>query len=182
MKRGARKWLFLLALLTSSLAAQPIYEARTGMGGPPGIPLKDLVRPAGLNYHRLTGYGLVVGLQNTGDSSASLVSPMMTHLLSKMGLEPMLEDVQKMKSRNVAIVAVTGKLPPVARSGDPIDVEVASLGDAKSLSRGMLVRSLLKGPDDQVYASAQGRITSLPKEEENRVVGLVSEGGTVSRN
>ncbi len=166
----------------TAVPAESLRSIRIDRGGPPGIQVKNLIRPAGMNSHSLTGYGLVVGLPNTGDSSATLVSPMMTHLLTKLGLEPMLENVQKMKSKNVAVVAITAKLPPVARSGDPIDVEVASLGDAKNLSRGMLLRSLLKGPDDQVYGSAQGRITALPVDDENRVVGVVTQGGTVSRN
>lgn len=157
-------------------------DIRIEVGGPPGQSVKNLIKPAGLNSHSLTGYGLVVGLPNTGDSSATLVSPMMTHLLSRLGLEPMLENVQKMKSKNVAVVAITAKLPPVARSGDSLDIEVASIGDAKNLSRGVLLRSILRGPDEQIYASAQGRVTALPLDDENRVVGQITEGGTVSRN
>ena len=157
-------------------------DIRLSVGGPPGQSIKNLIRPAGLNAHNLTGYGLVVGLPNSGDSSNSMVSPMMTHLLTRMGLKPMLANVQRMKSKNVAVVAITAKLPPVVRSGDPIDVEVASLGDAKSLSRGVLLRSILRGPDELIYASAQGRITALPEDEEKRVVGVISQGGTVSRD
>lgn len=182
-----------LLLLTSPVFAQqlpvvkvekPVPKAqamRIDTGGPPGQAIRNLVRPAGFNSHALTGYGLVVGLPKTGDSSATLVSPVMTHLLTSMGLNPMLADVQGMKSRNVAIVAITAKLPSTARSGDPIDVEVASLGDAKNLSRGMLLRSLLRGPDDQIYAYAQGQVTAIAPDSDNRVVGRVSEGGTVSR-
>ena len=199
-----RLWLTLAlaASLASGLQAQPAPGAaqpapevvkipptppamrtvRVDTGGPPGQLIKDLTRPAGMNSHSLTGYGLVVGLPNTGDSSNSLTSPMMTALLTKMGLEPMLVNVQKMKSKNVAVVAITAKMPPVARSGDPVDLEVASMGDAKSLSRRVLLRSLLRGPDDRIYASAQGRITAVAQDEENRVVGHISEGGTVSRN
>lgn len=152
------------------------------LGGPPQQKIKDLVRAAGLNGHNLTGYGLVVGLPNTGDSSNSLTSPMMTHLLRKMGLEPMLDNVKSMKSKNIAVVAITAVLPPVVRSGDPISVEAASIGDAKSLSQGVLLRSILRGPDDEIYASAQGRVTSLGLDEENRVIGRIATGGTVSRN
>ena len=152
------------------------------LGGPPQQKVKDLVRAAGLNGHNLTGYGLVVGLPNTGDSSNSLTSPMMTHLLRRMGLEPMLDNVRNMKSKNIAVVAITAVLPPVVRSGDPISVEAASIGDAKSLSQGVLLRSILRGPDNEIYASAQGRVTSLSIDEENRVIGRIANGGTVSRN
>ena len=70
---------------TQPLTAVPpdsLRSIRIERGGPPGVQVKNLIRPAGMNSHSLTGYGLVVGLPNTGDSSATLVSPMMTHLLA----------------------------------------------------------------------------------------------------
>ena len=147
--------------------------------------LRDLVSPVGLNSNSLIGYGLVVGLAGSGDSSASLTSPMMAQMLSRLGLEPQVEDVRQMKSKNVAVVAVTAQLPPVARSGDPLDLEVASLGDAKSLVGGLLLQSLIRGPDGTVYGSGQGRVTATldgSEAQQGVVVGKVLSGGIVSRD
>lgn len=177
--------ILLLLSLTLPSAGQEFYGPK-GMGGPPKgrkTALRDLVEPVGLNSHGLTGYGLVVGLPGSGDSAVSLTSSMMTQMLTRMGLQPQLDQVRNMKAKNVAVVAVTAQLPPVARSGDPLDLEVASLGDAKSLVGGILLQSLLRGPDGQVYGSGQGRISApVDAGQKGTVVGKVLAGGTVSRN
>lgn len=151
--------------------------------------IKDLVKPAGLNTHSLIGYGLVVGLNNSGDSSVTLTSPMMSNLLERLGLRPTAAAVAGMKSRNVAVVAVTAELPAIAYSGDVIDVTASSLGDAKSIAGGTLLQSLLRGPDGQVYASAQGRLAPPPLATQGgggggakpAVVARVAGGGTVAK-
>lgn len=175
------------------VAAEATLAGARGVGGPPTASategrrrVKDLVQPVGMNSHDLIGYGLVVGLNKTGDSSVSLSSPMMTNLLDRLGLRPGAAAVEGMKSRNVAVVAVTAKLPATACSGDSLEVTVSSLGDAKSIAGGMLLMSLLKGPDGQVYGSAQGRLEPPPSAaarggEKPAVVGRVAEGGTVSK-
>lgn len=175
----------LVALLLTGLALAEIPP----MGGPPPsnrYRIKDIARVAGLNSHSLTGYGIVAGLPGTGDSSSALNSPMVINMLNRLGMlaSPI---VQNGMNRNVAVVAVTGELPAFARSGDRIDVRVASLGDAKSLEGGSLLLSLLQGPDGKVYCSAQGAVGSVASLISKNgvkpaVAGLVSDGGTVSQN
>ncbi len=163
-------------------------------GGPPAIKavptkrrIKDLVRVSGMNSHDLVGYGLVVGLNKTGDSTVSLSSPMMTNLFDRLGLRPGAAAVEGMRSRNVAVVAVTAKLPPVAFSGDSLEVLVSSMGDAKSIAGGVLLMSVLHGPDGQVYGSAQGRLEPAPANAPRGggnplpVVARIPSGGSVSR-
>lgn len=190
--------LALILLLTAVVWSQPPAQRET-VGGPPrtvgrAAPapkhrIKDLVKPAGLNTHSLIGYGLVVGLNNTGDSSVTLTSPMMSNLLERLGLRPTAAAVAGMKSRNVAVVAVTAELPALAYSGDSIDVTASSLGDAKSIHGGTLLQSLLRGPDGQIYASAQGRLEPPPLATQGgggggvkpAVVARVAGGGTVAK-
>lgn len=147
--------------------------------------LKDIAKVAGMNTHSLTGYGLVGGLNGSGDSQGSLTSPFIVNLLSNFGMkmDPVIANGQ---NKNVAIVVVTAEMPSVSRSGDRIDARVASLGDAKGLEGGTLISSLLKGPDGKLYASAQGPVTSViatrPVGFKPAVVGVVEGGATVSQN
>jgi len=148
--------------------------------------LKDIARVAGLNQHSLTGYGLVAGLPNSGDSQSALSSPLVVNLLTQLGMQlnPALSNGL---NRNVAVVAVTAELPPYCRSGDRIDVRVSSLGDAKDLQGGTLLSSLLRGPDGKVYGSAQGSVSSLSpittaQGSKPAVIGLATLAGTVSVN
>ena len=106
--------------------------------------------------NQLFGYGLVVGLRNTGDTQRSVFTEKaLTNLLKKMGIKP---DSKDFKSRNVASVMVTMNLPPYARPGQKLDVSVSSLGDATSLSGGTLLMTPLQGADFQTYAVAQGQV------------------------
>lgn len=148
--------------------------------------LKDIARVAGLNQHSLTGYGLVAGLPNSGDSQSALSSPLVINLLTQLGMQlnPALSNGL---NRNVAVVAVTAELPPYCRSGDRIDVRVSSLGDAKDLQGGTLLSSLLRGPDGKVYGSAQGSVSSLSptttvQGSKPAVTGVATLAGTVSLN
>ena len=149
--------------------------------------IKDIARVSGLNTHSLTGYGLVGGLPGSGDSQGALTSPLILNLLGHYGMD-LSPIIVNGFNRNVALCIVTAELPPVCRSGDRIDVRVASLGDAKALEGGTLISSILYGPDGKVYASAQGSVTSViptvvktggPKPG---VVGYVEGGATVSQN
>ena len=106
--------------------------------------------------NQLLGYGLVVGLRNTGDTQRSVFTEKaLTNLLKRMGIKPEKKDF---KSRNVASVIVTMNLPPYARKGHKVDVSVSSLGDATSLAGGTLLMTQLQGPDFETYAVAQGQI------------------------
>ena len=110
----------------------------------------------GARENQLMGFGLVVGLRNSGDSqSTGFTKQAMTNLLSKMGVTPQID----FKSRNVAAVMITANLPPFVKTGQKIDVTVSSMGDASSLQGGTLLLTPLLGPDNDTYAVAQGSVT-----------------------
>lgn len=117
--------------------------------------IKDIVRVKGVRENLLIGYGLVVGLKGTGDSSADVTGKALTRMFSKMGMNIETE----VKSKNVASVVVTARFPAFARAGQKIDVTVSSVGDAASLEGGTLLVTPLRAGDQQVYAVAQGAIS-----------------------
>ncbi len=121
------------------------------------IRLKDIATFKGARPNQLVGNGLVVGLNGTGDgTNVDFNTQELANLLSRFGIKPNLD---KMKVKNIAAVAVTASLPPFARVGTKIDVVVSSLGDAKSLQGGTLLITPLKGADGEVYALAQGPVS-----------------------
>lgn len=121
----------------------------------------------GVRDNQLIGYGLVVGLNGTGDSSSSFYTyQSISNMLQLMNVKI---DPASIKSKNVASVMVTAKLPPFTRQGDKISVVVSSIGDAKSLEGGTLIMTPLKGVDGVIYALAQGPIS---------VGGISGRGGT----
>lgn len=117
--------------------------------------IKDIVRIKGVRDNLLIGYGLVVGLKGTGDSSADVTGKALLRMFNKMGMNVDTE----VKSKNVASVVVTAKMPAFARAGQKVDVTVASVGDAGSLEGGTLLITPLRAGDQQVYAVAQGPIS-----------------------
>ena len=121
------------------------------------IRLKDLVEFDGVRGNDLVGYGLVVGLNGTGDGirNSPFTAEIMTTLLERLGINVSGEQFQP---KNVAAVFVTSVLPPFARVGGQIDVTVSAIGDAKSLLGGTLVMTPLNGADGKIYAVAQGTI------------------------
>jgi len=120
--------------------------------------IKDLVNIRGVRDNQLIGYGLVVGLKGTGDGSSSkFTQRAIASMLSSVNVRINAKDI---KSKNVAAVMVTATLPPFSRHGDRIDVEVSSMGDAKSISGGTLLLTALKAIDGEIYALAQGSIPS----------------------
>ncbi len=137
---------FLLALILAAGAAfaEPVR-------------IKDLVEFDGVRGNDLVGYGLVVGLNGTGDGlrNAPFTEEIMANLLERLGANVTGESF---RPKNVAAVFVTGQLPPFARAGGRIDVTVSAIGDAKSLLGGTLVMTPLNGADGQIYAVAQGTI------------------------
>lgn len=122
-----------------------------------GARLKDIANVKGVRENILIGYGLVVGLKGTGDSSTDVTAKSLGKLFGKLGLD--VEKNTAVKSKNAAAVIVTAKLPVFARSGNQIDVTVSSIGDAASLEGGMLLVTPLRAGDQQVYAVAQGSVT-----------------------
>lgn len=134
------------------------------------IRIKDLVEFDGVRGNDLVGYGLVVGLNGTGDGlrNAPFTEEIMSNLLERLGVNVAGEDY---RPKNVAAVFVTASLPAFARSGGQIDVTVSAIGDAKSLLGGTLVMTPLNGADGQIYAVAQGAI----------IAGGVSADGEAAR-
>jgi flagellar P-ring protein precursor FlgI len=119
--------------------------------------IKDLVEMRGVRSNQLVGFGLVVGLQGTGDSKQSLATnKAVATMLSRLGQTVTPDDVT---TKNIAAVAVTADLPPFARVGDRISIRLSSIGDAGSLEGGTLLATPLSGADDLVYAVAQGSVS-----------------------
>lgn len=142
---------FLLAALLFIIGfAAPVPAAAQ-------VRLRDLVEVGGVRGNQLVGYGLVLGLQNTGDnlSNAIFTQQAIYNMMARMGVNI---TGQTLQTRNAATVIVTAMLPPFARQGTPIDVQVASMGDAKSLSGGILMVTPMLGADGEVYAVAQGPV------------------------
>lgn len=121
------------------------------------VRLKDLVEFDGVRGNDLLGYGLVVGLDGTGDGirNAPFTEDIMVNILERLGVNITGE---QFRPRNVAAVIVTASLPPFARTGGRIDITVSAIGDASSLLGGTLVMTPLKGADGQIYAVAQGSV------------------------
>ena len=143
------------------------------VGPAKAVRIKDMASVRGVRANQLIGYGLVVGLNGTGDkSSTTFTNQGLANMLTRMGLKVSADGI---KVKNVAAVMVTTKLPPYARLGNRLDVTLSSLGDATSLAGGTLIMTPLKALDGNVYAVAQGPIS----------VGGFSAGGeaaTVSKN
>lgn len=121
------------------------------------IRIKDLVEFDGVRGNDLVGYGLVVGLNGTGDGirNAPFTEEIMTNILERLGVNITGE---QFRPKNVAAVFVTANLPPFARAGSRIDVTVSAIGDAKSLLGGTLIMTPLNAADGQIYAVGQGTI------------------------
>lgn len=135
-----RGWLALCLLL-----AGPVQAER----------LKDLATFQGVRYNPLLGYGLVVGLDGSGDQSPFTVQSVV-NMLQQMGMS--LPPGVNLQAKNVAGVMVTASLPAFVQTGQSLDVTVSSMGSAKSLRGGTLLMTPLKGADGQVYALAQGNV------------------------
>ncbi|MFA5905116.1 MAG: flagellar basal body P-ring protein FlgI [Desulfobacula sp.] len=123
--------------------------------------IKELAAIKGIRENQLIGYGLVVGLNGTGDKDGvGFTKQALANMMEKMNI---FVDSSQLKVKNVAAVMVTANIPPFARIGDKIDVTASSLGDAKSLKGGTLLVTPLKGVNGEVYAVAQGAVTlSIP--------------------
>jgi len=143
-----------LARLLAGLAAGALFAAAPAMAGPR---IKDIVSVENVRTNQLVGYGLVVGLAGTGDRirNAPFTEESMQAMLERMGVS--VRGTQ-MRTENVAAVSITATLPPFARSGSTIDIQVSALGDATSLQGGTLIASALRGLDGEIYAVAQGPV------------------------
>jgi flagellar P-ring protein precursor FlgI len=141
--------------------------------------LKDLVTIKGVRENPLIGYGLVIGLNGTGDGGGEITNTSLKKMFQTLGLNPQKE----VTSKNVAAVIVTAKLPAFGRSGQRLDVTVSSIGDASSLAGGTLLVTPLKGGDGQIYAVANGPLSigGLDKGKKMATTGRIPEGGTIEK-
>ncbi|MEG4680284.1 flagellar basal body P-ring protein FlgI [Enterobacter cloacae] len=120
--------------------------------------IRDLATVQGVRSNSLMGYGLIVGLDGTGDQTMQVpfTGQSLNNMLSQLGIT--VPAGTNMQLKNIAAVMVTAELPPFARPGDKLDIVVSSVGNAKSLRGGTLLMTPLKGADNQIYAIAQGNI------------------------
>ena len=121
-----------------------------------GVLIRDLVMISGARDNQLVGYGLVAGLDNEGDKDPVYTKQTVANLLKRYGITV---DPTTLSAKNVAVVIVTADIPAFVKPGQRIDVQVASLGDAKSLQGGVLLQTPLLGADNKVYAVAQGPVS-----------------------
>ncbi|MBX3209336.1 MAG: flagellar basal body P-ring protein FlgI [Labilithrix sp.] len=151
--------------------------------------LRDLVDAGGARENQLVGYGLVTGLAGTGDDvSVPFTAQSVLSMLRRLGVQV---DSPQIRLRNVAAVIVTAQLPPFAKQGTKIDITVASVGNARSLSGGMLVQTMLKGADQKTYALAQGNLvlggidargaSGSSVRQGSLTAGRIAEGAIVER-
>jgi len=143
---------FALAVLTASVLTAALPAAAQS------IRVKEIAAVQGVRTNQLTGYGLVVGLDGTGDQTTQMpyTSQGMANYLQQLGLT--LPPGVNPQFKNIAAVLVTAELPPFAQPGQAIDVTVSSMGNAKSLRGGTLIATPLKGADGEIYALAQGNL------------------------
>ena len=172
-------WLLVLIFTRPLLADNPNRR----------VLIRDITSVEGVRDNMLVGYGLVVGLNRTGDSQQTYFTVQtLANAMQKMGV---LISPAQVEVKNVASVFITASLPPFARPGAKLDVTVSSVGDAKSLVGGVLLMSALHGPDGQVYAEAQGPLImggysagngANGKEVNSTTVGAIPNGGIVERD
>ena len=146
--------------------------------------IKDVSEVKGVRENILIGYGIVVGLKGSGDSSTDVTGQSLSRLFSKLGLE--IQQNANIRSKNAAAVIVTAKLPPFARAGNRIDVTVSSIGDASSLEGGTLLVTPLRAGDQNVYAVAQGSVSigsvADGSSKNFPTVGRVVSGATIEKD
>ena len=159
-----------LALLLAAAAFSTPLSARAD------VRIKDIADIEGVRDNQLVGYGLVVGLNGTGDrlDSAVFTRQSLIGMLERLGVNTRDQEA-KLQTKNVAAVMVTANLPAFARSGSRIDVSVSALGDAKDLTGGTLLVTPLLGADGEVYAVAQGTLAT-------GAISAKGAGASVTRN
>lgn len=178
---GIQKGFMAVLLILAALLAMDSARAER---------IKDLASIAGVRNNQLIGYGLVVGLDGSGDQTTQTPFTVQSIINMLTGMGVNLPPGTSLQLKNVAAVMVTANLPPFARPGQQIDITVSSMGNAKSLSGGTLVMTPLKGADGAVYAMAQGNVVvsgAGASSGGSRVVvnhlsvGRISGGATVER-
>ena len=149
--RSARTTLMVVAALGACGLTLPAHATR----------IKEVAAIQGVRSNQLTGYGLVVGLDGTGDQTTQMpyTKQALANYLEQMGISlPASGNAAQLQLKNVAAVIITGELPAFAQPGQSIDINVSSMGNAKSLKGGTLVATPLRGADGEIYALAQGNV------------------------
>ncbi|TNF27315.1 MAG: flagellar basal body P-ring protein FlgI [Deltaproteobacteria bacterium] len=161
-----KKFVLLLTLISTAAFAKPSR-------------IKDLVSVKGVRENPVIGYGLVIGLNGTGDGGGEITNTSLKRMFQKLGLNPQSE----ISSKNVAAVIVTAKLPPFARIGQRLDVTVSSIGDASSLAGGTLLVTPLKAGDGKIYAVTSGQLSigGLEQGKKFATTAKIPGGATVER-
>ncbi|WP_104697879.1 MULTISPECIES: flagellar basal body P-ring protein FlgI [unclassified Helicobacter] len=137
----------------------------------------EIANVVGVRDNQLIGYGLVIGLNGTGDKTSSkFTMQSIANMLESMNVKVSPEDI---KSKNVAAVMITANLPAFARQGDKLDIQIASIGDAKSIEGGTLIMTPLSAVDGNIYAVAQGNV--VLGSSQNSLSGIISNGATVEK-
>lgn len=141
--------------------------------------LKDLITIKGVRENPLIGYGLVIGLNGTGDGGGEITNTSLKKMFQTLGLNPQKE----VTSKNVAAVIVTAKLPAFGRLGQHLDVTISSIGDASSLAGGTLLVTPLKGGDGQIYAVANGSLSigGIELGKKMPTTARIPEGGVIEK-
>ena len=184
---STERWLRVLIALAWLIASAALWWPDSAEAAR----IKELATVQGVRSNALAGYGLVVGLDGTGDqtTSAPFTTQSINALLQQMGVT--VPPGTSMQLKNVAAVMVTAQLPAFAQPGQVIDVNVSSLGNAKSLRGGLLIATPLKGADGQIYAMAQGNLlvggagaaAGGSKVQINHLsAGRIPDGATVERS
>jgi len=176
-------------LLSAVVVAAVILAGASGDCGGGMVRLKDIASIQGIRTQQLIGYGLVIGLEATGDAAGTkFTTQSLANMLDRLGIRA---DATKIKVGNVAAVIATADLPAFARSGSRLDVTVSSLGDASSLQGGTLLMAPLRGADGNIYAVAQGPVSiggflasgaGAKTQKNHPTVGKVPNGATVERD
>lgn len=143
------------------------------------VRLKDLITVKGVRENPVVGYGLVIGLNGTGDGQSTLIDISLKNMFQRLGLDPK----NPPSSKNIAAVIVTGKLKPFSRIGQRIDVTISSIGNSKSLAGGTLLITPLKGGDGEIYAIASGALSvgGLKNKNNFSTSALISNGGIIEK-
>lgn len=158
------------------------------------IRIKDIANIGGIRDNQLIGYGLVVGLKNTGDNSynSRFTTQTLLSMLEKLGTTVDVRQLLDVRIENIAAVMVTANLTPFAKIGGRLDVTVSSLGDARSLEGGTLLMTPLKAPNGEIYAVAQGAVSvggafraeaeRASVQKNHTTVGKITGGAIVERD
>ncbi|MFN7156186.1 MAG: flagellar basal body P-ring protein FlgI [Acidovorax sp.] len=181
LHRPVRALWLVLAVVAGAMAA-PAHALR----------IKEVAAVQGVRSNQLTGYGLVVGLDGTGDQTTQMpyTTQAMTNYLQQMGISLPPSAAGQLQLKNVAAVIVTAQLPAFAQPGQTIDINVSSMGNAKSLKGGTLIATPLRGADGEIYALAQGNMVvggagasaGGSKVQINHLsAGRIPQGGQVER-